>query len=93
MAVAWNEIKGTRIINTGNESFVDVQIDFEAAVATDLPARGATYPTVKGSGTDSLIPANHTCTEPEVVQIRRHHRSTPTKSRVTILFRGTVTGA
>ena len=96
MAAEWKEVRGTRVINTSGETFADVQIDFEAAVATEVPEHGATYSDGGFDSLSSLIPKpldSTTCTEPEIVQIRRHHRATPTKSRITVLFRGTLKGA
>lgn len=96
--MAWTEIRGTRFVNTSGETHVDVQIDFEDSFSDGsppaLPAHGTKHTAADTwDSTGSLIPSNHTCTEPEVVQIRQHHRFTTTKSRITVVFRGFKTGA
>ncbi|NLF31554.1 MAG: hypothetical protein GX591_11795, partial [Planctomycetes bacterium] len=39
----WQEITGTRTIDCAEPPFIDVRIDFMAAVGADLPALGLTY--------------------------------------------------
>jgi hypothetical protein len=87
--MAWAELTGSRQINDSLE-YIDYDITFIGGTADPLPAQGALYGAVVGSGT---LPSDGLVAEPEAVSISRRQKITALKSQVTVRFRGFKSGA